>query len=94
MPTGGCQCGAVRYRLAASPEDMRLRHCRMCQKAMGNLFAALAPVRSQNLRWTRGLPAEYRSSSAAIRYFCAACSTPLGFRYKGLRIHRVDHRQF
>ena len=83
MLSGGCQCGAVRYRLIAMPEDVHLCHCRMCQKAMGNLFAALAPVRVQDFRWMRGMPAEYRSSSAAIRQFCAACGTPLSFHYKG-----------
>jgi hypothetical protein len=83
MLTGGCQCGAIRCRLEAMPEDVHLCHCRMCQKASGNLFAALVPVRMQEFRWTRGAPAEYRSSSAAIRQFCAACGTPLSFRYAG-----------
>ncbi len=81
MLTGGCQCGAVRYRLEAMAEDVHLCHCRMCQKASGNLFAALAPVRAQEFCWTRGAPAEYRGSSVAIRQFCAACGTPLSFHY-------------
>jgi hypothetical protein len=81
--TGGCQCGAVRYRITAAPEDVHLCHCRMCQKAMGNAFAALAPVRAGTLVWTRGNPAAYASSSTATRQFCAQCGTPLGFRYIG-----------
>jgi hypothetical protein len=31
--TGGCQCGAVRYRLEAAPRGSNLRHCRMRRKA-------------------------------------------------------------
>jgi GNAT superfamily N-acetyltransferase len=79
--TGGCQCGAVRYALHARPEGAHLCHCRMCQKAVGGPFAALAPVRSRELTWMRGRPAVFASSSAAERGFCAACGTPLTFRY-------------
>lgn len=79
--SGGCQCGAVRYALHAQPEQAHLCHCRMCQKAVGNAFAALAPVRLKDLSWTKGVPAVFRSSSAAERGFCPACGTPLFFRY-------------
>lgn len=80
--TGGCQCGAVRYALLAPPEGVHLCHCRMCQKAVGGPFAGLVPVRLADFVWTRGEPAVFASSSAAIRHFCAACGTPLTFRYR------------
>jgi hypothetical protein len=78
--TGGCQCGAVRYALYAAPEGS-VCHCRMCQKAVGGPFAALAKFAKTDLAWTRGQPASFRSSSASCRDFCAACGTPLTFRY-------------
>jgi len=78
---GGCQCGAIRYRLTATPQRVHLCHCRMCQKAMGNAFGAFAPVRVKDFAWTRGMPASFASSSLADRYFCARCGTPLGFHY-------------
>ena len=78
--TGGCQCGAVRYALHAAPEGPHLCHCRMCQKAVGGPFAALAPVRREALVWTRGEPASFVSSSIAARDFCACCGTPLTVR--------------
>ena len=78
--TGGCQCGAVRYALYARPE-LHLCHCRMCQKAVGGPFAALAHLRKADFAWTRGTPGSFRSSSVAFRDFCPACGTPLTFRY-------------
>ena len=78
--TGGCQCGAVRYALLAEPKPT-VCHCRMCQKAVGGPFAALAMIQKSDITWTRGQPAAYRSSSAAFRDFCAACGTPLTFRF-------------
>ena len=80
VATGGCQCGAVRYALYAPPEGS-VCHCRMCQKAVGGPFAALAKVNKADLAWTRGRPASFQSSSAACRDFCANCGTPLTFRF-------------
>jgi hypothetical protein len=77
--TGGCQCGAVRYALFAQPKAS-VCHCRMCQKAVGGPFAALAMVETADLAWTRGAPALFRSSSMASRGFCTACGTPLTYQ--------------
>ena len=41
---GGCQCGAVRYRLNGPLTNPHLCHCRMCQKAFGSYFAPLGDV--------------------------------------------------
>ena len=80
--TGGCQCGAVRYALYAEPKTADICHCRMCQRAMGNLFmAAAGGVALEDFAWTWGEPALFRSSSVAERSFCARCGTPLSFRY-------------
>jgi len=79
--TGGCQCGAVRYAITGPPERVHLCHCRMCQKAGGGPFAALAPVQRKDFAWTRGTPASFASSSLSHRDFCANCGTPLTFRY-------------
>lgn len=79
--TGGCQCGKIRYAFYAAPERVHLCHCRMCQKAVGNLFAALAPIRETDFAWTRGRPATFKSSTLADRDYCRDCGTPLSFRY-------------
>lgn len=74
---GGCQCGAVRYRARQLGTNPHFCHCRMCQKAVGNLFAALVRVQRADLSWTRGTPATFRSSAKVERGFCAQCGTPL-----------------
>jgi hypothetical protein len=79
--TGGCQCGAIRYAFETTPIHPSLCHCRMCQKAFGSPFGALASVPRAALIWTRGTPKTFRSSTAAERGFCEVCGTPLTFRY-------------
>ena len=78
--TGGCQCGAVRYRATALLDNAHICHCRMCQKAMGNYFAPLVGAPDDAFEWTRGTPALFASSDLATRGFCAACGTPLFYR--------------
>ncbi len=78
--TGGCQCGAIRFALSASPTKVSVCHCRMCQKAAGAPFASFAEIENSDFTWTRGKPAAFRSSSIAERDFCRDCGTPLSFR--------------
>ena len=75
--SGGCQCGAVRFRVEGALGDASVCHCRMCQKASGNFYLPLVSVRGAKLAWTRGEPGVFRSSSAATRGFCRDCGTPL-----------------
>jgi hypothetical protein len=81
--SGGCQCGAVRYRLTDYPSGAHLCHCRMCQKAFGSYFAPLAGVRDRAFAVTRGVIATFRSSHFAIRGFCRDCGTPLTYERTG-----------
>jgi len=78
--SGGCQCGAVRYRAESLNDDAHICHCRMCQKAVGGPFISLVSVESGKLIWTRGTPAEFMSSGNTARGFCARCGTPLYMR--------------
>jgi hypothetical protein len=81
--TGGCQCGAVRFRAAVLMDNPHVCHCRMCQKASGNFFAALVGVKHADLTWTRGQAATFSSSPGIARGFCRDCGTPLFFRRDG-----------
>lgn len=81
--TGGCQCGAVRYRLARKPSKVSVCFCRMCQKAVGSYFGAYASSAAEDVVWTLGAPSFFRSSEVAERGFCSQCGTPLTFAYRG-----------
>jgi len=80
--TGGCQCGAVRFR-AEKLGRPSICHCRMCQKAFGGLFGALVTADQAHLTWTRGQPSLFRSSAKVKRGFCAKCGTPLTYHHPG-----------
>jgi hypothetical protein len=73
----------VRFHATELRDNPHVCYCRMCQKATGNLFAALVGVRHEHLTWTRGAAAEFQSSDAAARGFCPNCGTSLYYRSLG-----------
>ena len=82
--TGGCQCGAVRFRVTdGAAGRASICHCRMCQKAFGAFYAPLVTYAAEEVAWTRGEPARWRSSNHARRGFCPACGTPLTYEVDG-----------
>jgi hypothetical protein len=83
MVTGGCQCGAIRYRFSGEPGSASICHCRMCQKAFGSWGAPLVSLNERQLAWTRGKPSEFRSSPDVARGFCQRCGTPLYMKDDG-----------
>jgi hypothetical protein len=94
--TGGCQCGAVRFRVDGELGEASICHCRMCQKATGGLFGPYVSVKLAELVWTRGERKRFQSSNKVWRGFCEACGTPLTFEYQsesapiGLAIGALD----
>jgi hypothetical protein len=78
--SGGCQCGAVRFS-ATSLGRASICHCRMCQKAFGNICGPL--VTADGLVWTRGATKYFQSSNNVRRGFCGDCGTPLTYEYEG-----------
>ena len=79
--TGGCQCGAVRYRIEGDLGRASICHCRMCQKAFGGPFGPLVSAKIAELTWTRGERKRFASSNKVERGFCGDCGTPLTFEY-------------
>lgn len=78
---GGCQCGHVRYSVNVANYDAYYCHCRMCQKAFGNIFASLILVKKSEVTWLKEQPSFFQSSKLAQRGFCSKCGTPLTFEY-------------
>jgi len=87
--SGGCQCGAVRYRIVLPLAHAGICHCRMCQKAFGSWGAALVSVPEERLTWTRGKPGEFRSSPIVARGFCRDCGTPLYMKEDGFGTYEM-----
>ncbi len=81
--TGGCQCGAVRFRVGRLGRGS-ICHCRMCQKQFGHFYAPL--ITSFDVAWTRGSLKWFQSSNKARRGFCADCGTPLAYQETGAEL--------
>ena len=77
---GGCLCGRLRYETVVADDEAYLCHCRMCQRASGNVSLAMKNVMKADVAW-REEPAYYHSSPFARRGFCPTCGTSLTFEY-------------
>jgi hypothetical protein len=70
----------VRFAAQIDSDEAYLCHCRMCQRASGNVSLAMKNVKRADVRWERE-PDYYASSAIARRGFCSACGTSLTFEY-------------
>jgi hypothetical protein len=82
--TGGCLCGAIRYRATTDPFWAGHCHCKNCQRWTGSAAFTCAFFAPGELEWTRGKPTYFQSSKNVQRSFCSSCGSPLGF-------HRAEH---
>lgn len=78
--TGGCLCGAVRFRLAHAPDAFGACHCKMCQRWTGAPYLGVE-VAGGDVAW-QGEPAVYASSDWGERGFCAVCGSTLFWRMR------------
>lgn len=77
--TGGCLCGALRYRLQG-PYHLTHCHCRICRRASAAAFVSWLSVRREDFALLAGAPVWYRSTPQAERGFCGQCGSQLLFR--------------
>ncbi|MDG2538918.1 GFA family protein [Dyella jiangningensis] len=79
--TGGCACGAVRYRIAGEPVFMNDCHCRDCQRRSGTghgsylTFPDRSRVRIDGQAATWDIVAD--SGNVKTHAFCARCGSPV-----------------
>ena len=93
--TGGCLCGAVRYRVTGRLRDVMNCHCSQCRRMHGH-FAAYAAARQRDLVFLRQDDlAWYGSSPHARRGFCRVCGSslfwqPTAFDYIAVAAGSID----
>jgi hypothetical protein len=84
---GGCNCGAVRFRLSAAPLTAYLCHCHLCQKRTGSPFAMNVVFPADGLEVTAGKPfelvRELRDGVQSVSFLCGACYSRLWTRRTG-----------
>ncbi|HEY0767436.1 MAG TPA: GFA family protein [Steroidobacteraceae bacterium] len=86
---GGCLCGSVRYQVSGIVTNLCFCHCASCRRATGAPMVPWGTLARENFRLSRGKLAEYRSSPAVTRGFCAACGTSLTYR-NDARVAEID----
>ncbi|WP_397419499.1 GFA family protein [Phenylobacterium sp.] len=73
---GGCLCGQVRWRATAAPANVRVCHCRLCQRATGGAFFARAIFRLEDFERS-GETTSWSTSPRIDRHACGRCGTPM-----------------
>jgi len=85
---GGCDCGAVRYRLLSEPMFVHCCHCRWCQRESGAAFALNALIESAQLLRLSGAPELVETPSASGKgqrvARCPSCRVAVWSYYGGL----------
>jgi len=81
MVEGGCNCGAIRYRIAGETGVVAQCHCRNCQRQTGSAFSFNLVLASDSVEIT-GTPAIYRdtdtsSGNPVDRMFCSNCGSQI-----------------
>jgi hypothetical protein len=79
--TGGCLCGAIRYRAEGAPRGSVACHCRDCQRVAAGASANFLMLRKNDVTITDGEPRQWSkrgdSGRGITRAFCATCGSPL-----------------
>ena len=85
--TGGCACGAVRYRLASAPMFVHCCHCRDCQRQTGSAFVLNALIEADRVTLLSGKPEPLRVPTDSGRpheiHRCPSCKVAVWSVYGG-----------
>jgi hypothetical protein len=76
--TGGCLCGAIRYRIHGPCLQTSLCHCEDCRRASGAPVVAWSFFATGTLTWEKGTPKTVLHADRQ-RTFCPDCGSPLTF---------------
>lgn len=78
---GGCNCGAVRYRLNGEPTTVAVCHCANCRRQSGSAFSVNIVVAGEAMQLSGDLTTyedhDTESGQPVLRQFCATCGSPI-----------------
>ena len=85
--TGGCACGAIRYKLTASPLIVHACHCRDCQRVTGSAFVVNIWIERKFVETDSPAPKSFRLAGGSGKphdvFFCGECGVYIWSRYHG-----------
>jgi hypothetical protein len=78
---GGCNCGALRYRVTKEPLTSYICHCHLCQKRTGSAFSMSIVFPATGLHLEKGEPMKTErilaNGSKNCSYVCGLCYSRL-----------------
>ncbi len=84
---GGCDCGALRYRLESAPLFVHCCHCRWCQRETGSAFVLNALIEADRVTPLAGtpdiVPTPSESGKGQRIARCPSCRIALWSTYAG-----------
>ena len=85
--TGGCLCGAVRFRTTKAPLRTLVCHCSFCQRMTGSTSYAESLFQFDDVEFSGGEVRRYahRSDTSGKNVFvefCPSCGTTLGLTFE------------
>ena len=79
---GGCACGAIRYKLTATPLIVHACHCRDCQRLTGSAFVTNIWIERKFVEAIGPEPKSFRLAGGSGQhhdvFFCGDCGTYVG----------------
>jgi len=94
--TGGCGCGAVRYRVTGEFTGSSYCHCTRCQRRTGTAWSVNATVPADGFEVTQGAEAirTWKPEGGFPKSFCGECGSALfsggGDLPVGVRLGTLD----
>ena len=84
---GGCNCGAVRYRIDGAPIAVAACHCTRCRRQSGSAFSVNLIVKAGAMQMMGEVRVfsdrETESGAPVQREFCGDCGSPIRSRPTG-----------
>ena len=81
--TGGCMCGAVRFKTTGEPSRVTICHCTWCQRRTGTAFGTEVVFNDEQVEMTGDIARYRHVSDESGRWleveFCPRCGTNFGF---------------